>query len=53
MEEIWNLLVVGYWVVVVGDIVLILIQLIIPQHIYEIDDVCKDNINNKFTSYKM
>ncbi len=42
MEEIWGLLVVGYWVVVGVTIVLILIPLIIPQHIYEIDDVCDD-----------
>ena len=42
MEEIWNLLVIVYWGVVGITIVLILIQLIIPQHIYEIDDVCMD-----------
>jgi hypothetical protein len=42
MEELWELLVIGYWVVVGGVGLLLTIKLMIQHHIYSIDDVCSD-----------
>ena len=39
MEEIWNLLVIVYWGVVGGTLLLIIISLVFPTHIYSIDHV--------------
>ena len=39
MEEIWNLLVIVYWGVVGITLLLIIISLVFPTHIYSIDDV--------------
>ena len=42
MEEIWNLLVIVYWGVVGITLLLIIISLVFPTHIYSIDDVSEN-----------
>ena len=46
MSEIWDLLVVGYWIVMGFMIILVFIKVLIPQYIFSIDDVCvnKDQV---------
>ena len=42
MEEIWDLLVVGYFIIMTVLSLAIVIKFLIPHHIFPIDDVCTD-----------
>jgi hypothetical protein len=42
MEELWEIMVIGYCLVVGVVALLLIVKLIIPHHIYSIDDVCTD-----------
>ena len=44
MEGMWDLLVIGYWVIMGILSLLILIKLLVPQHIFSIDDICTSKI---------
>ena len=44
MDGIWDLLVIGYWVVMGILSLLILIKLLVPQYIFSIDDICTSKI---------
>ena len=51
MTEIWDLLVVGYFIVMGAMLFMIVIKFLIPHHIFSIDDVCEDK-NQVFLSVK-
>ena len=39
MSEIWDLLVIGYWVVTGASLIMVIIKLLFPQYIFTIDEV--------------
>ena len=41
MSEILGLLVIGYWVVTGASLIMVIIKLLIPQHIFTIDEVAE------------
>ena len=41
MSEIWDLLVIGYLVVTGASLIIVIIKLLIPQHIFTIDEVAE------------
>tara|TARA_B110000902_G_scaffold245382_1_gene299483 strand:+ start:490 stop:993 length:504 start_codon:yes stop_codon:yes gene_type:complete len=48
MSEIWSLVVIGFWVLMVISLLVIILKMTIPYYIFSIDDVC----NNKMEIYK-
>ena len=48
MSEIWSLVVIGYWVLMVISLLVIILKMTISYYIFSIDDVC----NNKMEIYK-
>ena len=42
MEEIWGLLVIGYWVVLGITLLLTIISLVFPTYVFSIDEVSSD-----------
>ena len=42
MEEIWDLLVIGYWSVFGITLLLIIISLVFPTYVFSIDEVSSD-----------
>ena len=48
MSEIWSLVVIGFWVLMVISLLVIILKMTISYYIFSIDDVC----NNKMEIYK-
>lgn len=42
MEEIWDIIIVIYWVLMGGSLLMIIVKLIIPHYLFSIDDVTKN-----------
>jgi hypothetical protein len=42
MSEIWDLLVIGYWVVTGATLIMVIIKLLFPQYIFTIDEVTEN-----------
>jgi hypothetical protein len=42
MSEIWDLLVIGYWVVTGASLIMVIIKLLFPQYIFIIDEVTEN-----------
>ena len=42
MTEIWDLLVIGYWVVTGATLIMVIIKLLFPQYIFTIDEVTEN-----------
>ena len=42
MSEIWDLLVIGYWVVTGAALIMVIIKLLFPQYIFTIDEVTEN-----------
>ena len=39
MSEIWDLLVIGYWVVTGATLIMVIVKLLFPQYVFTIDEV--------------
>jgi|GEM_PF-1956387 len=42
MEKIWDVIIVIYWILMGGSLLMITIKVIIPQYLFSIDDVTKN-----------